>query len=72
MRAAIGDRVARLTTLRLAQFVPVRGADVPLDDAMGFEIVSDYISGIRLSDILEAAKAGRVVVPHRRSPSYGP
>jgi serine/threonine protein kinase len=62
MRAAVRDRFARLTTLRLAQFVPVRDVDVAPDEDMGFEIVSDYVPGSRLSDILLAADAGRVVV----------
>ncbi|MCX6542817.1 MAG: hypothetical protein NTV05_00175, partial [Acidobacteria bacterium] len=63
MRAAIRERVARLATLRLARFVPVRSAAEAPDDPFGFEIVSDYIPGTRLSDILQAAGDGRAVVP---------
>jgi len=62
MRAAIRDRFARLATLRLAHFVPVRGVEVSPDDSRGFEIVSDYIPGTRLSEMLDAADAGRIAV----------
>jgi len=63
VRVAIRDRVARLSTLRLARFVPVRSTDEVPDDPNGFEIVSDYIPGTRLSDILHAEGARRTVVP---------
>ncbi len=62
MRTAIHDRFARLATLRLAQFVPVRDVDAAPNDDLGVEIVSDYIPGSRLSEILQATDAGRVVV----------
>lgn len=58
----ICDRVGRMATLRLARVVPVRNIEVAPDDLTGFEIVSDYVPGNRLSDILAAAGAGRVVV----------
>src|SRR5512140_3396386 len=62
MRSAIRDRFGRLATLRLAQFVPVRDIVVLSDGSMGVEVLSDFVPGHRLSDILAAAHAGRLVI----------
>ncbi len=62
MRASIQHRVGRLLSFRQARFVSVRAAEVPPDDASTIEIVSDYVSGHRFSEILEAAAAGVVIL----------
>jgi len=62
MQNAIRQRVSRLASFRQARFVPVRAAEVPRDDASTIEIVSDYMSGHRLSQYLEASKAGVVSI----------
>ena len=62
MQNAIRQRVSRLASFRQARFVPVRAAEVPRDDASTIEIVSDYTSGHRLSQYLEASKAGVVSI----------
>ena len=62
MQNAIRQRVGRLATFRQARFVPVRAAEVPRDDASTIEIVSDYVSGHRLSQYLEAARDGAVTI----------
>jgi hypothetical protein len=62
IRASIQNRVDRLVTFRQARFVPVRRAEVPPDDGSTIEVVSDYVSGHRLSSILEVTKTGSVVV----------
>jgi hypothetical protein len=62
MQNALRQRVSRLASFRQARFVPVRAAEVPRDDASTIEIVSDYMSGYRLSQYLEASKAGVVSI----------
>ena len=62
IRASIQSRVDRLVTFRQARFVPVRRAEVPPDDGSTIEVVSDFVSGHRLSGILEVTKTGSVVV----------
>jgi hypothetical protein len=58
MQNAIRQRVSRLASFRQARFVPVRAAEVPRDDASTVEVVSDYVSGHRLSQYLEASQIG--------------
>ncbi|MCU0251564.1 MAG: PEGA domain-containing protein [Vicinamibacterales bacterium] len=62
MQNAIRQRVSRLSSFRQARFVPVRAAEVPPDDASTIEVVSDFVSGHRLSQYLEAAQAGTVSI----------
>lgn len=62
MRAAIQSRVDRLASFRQARFVRVRATEVPPDDPSTIEVVSDYVSGHRLSELLEAARTGAVRV----------
>jgi len=62
IRTSIQSRVDRLITFRQARFVPVRRAEVPPDDGSTIEVVSDFVSGHRLSGILEVTKTGSVVV----------
>ena len=62
MQNAIRQRVNRLATFRQARFVPIRAAEVPRDDGSTIEVVSDYVSGHRLSQYLEASQAGVVSV----------
>ena len=62
MQNAIRQRVGRLATFRQARFVPVRAAEVPRDDASTIEVMSDYVSGHRLSQYLEASQDGAVSV----------
>jgi len=58
MQNAIRQRVSRLVSFRQARFVPVRAAEVPRDDATTIEVVSDYLSGHRLSQYLDASLGG--------------
>jgi len=62
MQNAIRQRVSRLVSFRQARFVPVRAAEVPRDDATTIEVVSDFQSGHRLSQYLEASHDGAVSV----------
>jgi hypothetical protein len=62
MQNAIRQRVGRLASFRQARFVPVRAAEVPRDDASTIEVVSDYVSGHRLSQYLEASHVGTVSI----------
>ncbi len=62
MRESIHERVGRLAKFRQARFVPVRGVEVSQEDLTAVEIVSDHVPGIRLSQILDAAAKGRVVI----------
>jgi hypothetical protein len=62
MQNAIRQRVSRLASFRQARFVPVRAAEVPRDDASTIEVVSDFVSGHRLSLYLEASQAGAVSI----------
>ncbi|HOG29220.1 MAG TPA: hypothetical protein PLT35_08060, partial [Vicinamibacterales bacterium] len=61
-RTAIQQRVNRLTSFRQVRFVPLRRADVVHDSAGTLEILSDFIPGHRLSDVLEAAAAGAIAI----------
>ena len=62
MQNAIRQRVSRLSSFRQARFVPVRAAEVPRDDASTIEVVSDFVSGHRLSQYLEASQRGAVSI----------
>jgi len=62
MQNAIRQRVSRLSSFRQARFVPVRAAEVPPDDASTIEVVSDFVSGHRLSQYLEASQAGTISI----------
>ena len=62
MQNAIRQRVSRLSSFRQARFVPVRAAEVPRDDASTIEVVSDFVSGHRLSQYLEASQCGAVTI----------
>ncbi len=62
MQNAIRQRVGRLATFRQARFVPVRTAEVPRDDPSTIEVVSDFVSGHRLSQYLEASKAEALAI----------
>jgi len=61
-RTAIQQRVNRLTSFRQVRFVPLRRADVVHDSAGTLEILSDFVPGHRLSDVLEAAAAGAIAI----------
>ena len=62
MQATIRQRVTRLASFRQARFVPVRATEVPRDDVSTIEVVSDYVSGHRLSQYLEASREGTVSI----------
>jgi hypothetical protein len=62
MQNAIRQRVGWLATFRQARFVPVRAAEIPRDDVSTIEVVSDYVSGYRLSQYLEASRDGAVTI----------
>jgi hypothetical protein len=62
MRGSIQNRVARLRSFRQARFVAVRATEVPPDDGSTIEVISEYVAGHRLSEYLEAARNGVVIV----------
>ena len=62
MQNAIRQRVSRLQSFRQARFVTLRAAEIPRDDPSTIEVISDFVAGYRLSQYLEAAKAGVVAI----------
>ena len=62
MRESIRDRMNRLASFRQASFVPVRDTAAVLHQSGCLEVISDHVPGIRLSEILDAARARRILV----------
>ena len=62
MRNSIKERYDRLAKFRQARFVPLRDAYIPPDDAGSLEIVSDYVQGTRLSDLLDGARNDQLTI----------
>jgi hypothetical protein len=62
MRESIRDRMTRLASFRQASFLPVRDTAAVLHQPGCLEVVSDYVPGVRLSTILEAARTRRMLI----------
>jgi len=62
LRESIRDRMNRLATFRQASFLPVRDTAAVPHQPWCLEVVSDHVPGVRLSEILEAARARRIVI----------
>lgn len=61
-RGSIRDRMIRLASFRQTSFPPVRDTAAVPHQAGCLEVISDYVPGIRLSDILEAAGSRRLLI----------